>query len=168
MELKELWNVDADRAYRLFQDFPECENGFENIAYGMDRNAFSALVERKRQNSLGRELPDGFVPDTVYILVDDEGEYVGIFNFRHELNAFLSSGPGHIGFGISPRFRRRGYAVAGLKLLVELVSPVVKEDELYLSCNRDNPASLKVQLASGGRIHHETGDQYLVRIPKCS
>ena len=168
MELKELWNVDADKAYGLFQDFPECDNGFENIAYGLDRDSFQALVERKRLNSLGKELPEGFVPDTVYILIDDEGEYVGVFNFRHVLNGFLASGPGHIGFGISPRFRRRGYAVAGLRLLVELVSPMIKEDEIYLSCNRDNPISLKVQIEAGGRIHHETEDLYLVRIPKCS
>ena len=166
MNLKELWNVDIDKAYRLFQDFDECENGFENIAYGMDRNAFSSLVERKRQNSLGYELPEGFVPDTVYVLIDDDGEYVGIFNFRHHLNGFLASGPGHIGYGISPRFRRRGYAVEGLKLLVKLVSPLIDEDEIYLSCNRDNTASLKVQLAAGGRIHHETEDHYLVRIAK--
>ena len=168
MKLKELWNVDIDKAYSLFQDFPECDNGFENIAYGLDRDEFARLVERKRQNSLGKELPEGFVPDTVYILIDDDGEYVGIFNFRHHLNGFLSSGPGHIGFGISPRFRRRGYAVEGLKLLVDLVSPMVEEDEIYLSCNRDNPVSLKVQLAAGGRIHHETDELFLVRIDKKS
>ena len=167
MELKELWNVDVDKAYGLFSDFPECDNGFENMAYGMDRDEFVSFVERKRQNSLGRELPEGFVPDTVYILSDDEGNLVGIFNFRHRLNDFLASGPGHIGFGISPRYRRRGYAVEGLKLLVRLVSPMVAEDEIYLSCNRDNPVSLKVQLSSGGRIERETEDLYLVRIPKC-
>lgn len=166
MKLQELWNVDIDRAYSLFMDFPECDNGFENIAYGLDHNAFISLVEKKRQNSLGLELPEGFVPDTVYILIDDDGEYVGIFNFRHYLNGFLANGPGHIGFGISPCFRRRGYAVEGLKLLVKLVSPVVREDEIYLSCNRDNPVSLKVQLAAGGRIHHETDELYLVRIAK--
>ena len=38
------------------------------------------------------DLPEGFVPDTTYVL-EDEGNYVGVFNFRHYLNDFLREGP---------------------------------------------------------------------------
>ena len=37
-------------------------------------------------------LPDGWVPATKYILVNDEGDYVGIFNLRHRLTDFLRNG----------------------------------------------------------------------------
>ena len=166
MELIELWNADRKMAYGLFREFPENDNGFENIAYGMDDEAFDRLVERKRLNSEGKDLPEGFVPDTVFILVSDSGEYVGIFNFRHELNSFLASGPGHIGYGISPRYRGMGYATAGLSLLVSRISPLIREDEIYLSAGRNNPASLRVQMKCGGRVVGENEQYFCVRIPK--
>ena len=165
VELIELWNADREKAYELFAAFPEDDNGFENIAYGMDREEFDALVERKRLASEGIGLPEGFVPDTVYLL-SDGGNYVGIFNFRHELNDFLKNGPGHIGYGIAPGWRMKGYATRGLDLLIDKVSPLIREDEIYLSVNKDNPASLSTQLRAGGRIHHEDDSKYYVRIGK--
>ena len=54
-----------------------------------------------RDESLGVGLPDGWVPATKYILVNDEGDYVGIFNLRHRLTDFLRNGPGHIGYGVA-------------------------------------------------------------------
>ena len=59
-------------------------------------------------------LPEGFVPDTVYLL-ETEGEYVGIFNLRHRLTEGLIHGAGHIGYGISPKYRGKGYAAKGLE-----------------------------------------------------
>ena len=58
------------------------------------------------------------MPVTKYILVNDQGEYVGIFNLRHELNDALMEGAGHIGYGIAPEWRGRGYATEGLRLLL--------------------------------------------------
>ncbi len=40
----------------------------------------------------------------------------------------------------------------------------VPENELYLHCNIDNPASLKVMLKNGGVIHHKDQSGYYVRI----
>ncbi|MEL3903588.1 MAG: hypothetical protein P1P63_00490 [Treponemataceae bacterium] len=36
--------------------------------------------------------------------------------------------------------------------------------EAYLSCHKDNPASLKAQLKNGARIHHEDDANYYTRI----
>lgn len=37
-------------------------------------------------------------------------------------------------------------------------------NELYLHCNIDNPASLRVMIKNGGVIHHKDQDGYFVRI----
>ncbi|KAB7790992.1 GNAT family N-acetyltransferase [Bifidobacterium leontopitheci] len=102
------------RAFDLFAKFPAEETGFENPAAGMSREQFAAYVEGLRDEALGIGLPDGWVPATKYILVNDEGEYVGIFNLRHRLTDFLREGPGHIGYGIAREYRGHGYATAGL------------------------------------------------------
>lgn len=101
MRLIETWLADPERAFDLFAKFPAEETGFENPAAGMDREQFAAYVRGLRDESLGVGLPDGWVPATKYILVNDEGDYVGIFNLRHRLTDFLRNGPGHIGYGVA-------------------------------------------------------------------
>ena len=95
------------------------ENGFINSAYGLSRQAFSGYVQLRKRNSQGLDLPEGYVPDTVYVLENDEGDYVGIVNLRHCLNEALRQGAGHIGYGIRPEYRGRGYATAALALALE-------------------------------------------------
>ena len=102
MRLIETWLADPERAFDLFAKFPAEETGFENPAAGMDREQFAAYVRGLRDESLGVGLPDGWVPATKYILVNDEGDYVGIFNLRHRLTDFLRNGPGHIGSRLYP------------------------------------------------------------------
>ena len=93
MRLIETWLADQERAFDLFAKFPAEETGFENPAAGMNRERFAAYVRGLRDESLGVGLPDGWVPATKYILVNDEGDYVGIFNLRHRLTDFLRNGP---------------------------------------------------------------------------
>lgn len=109
-------------------------------------------------------LPEGFVPDTVYLL-ETEGEYVGIFNLRHRLTEGLIHGAGHIGYGISPKYRGKGYAAKGLEMLLEIARKIVPEEEIYLSVHKDNLASLNVQKKNGAYIHHENEAEYFTRIP---
>lgn len=166
MRLIPLWEVDQKKAYDLQMSFPEDENGFTNPAFGKTVEKFAQYVEDKHAHSQGLCLPEGFVPDTVYVLENDEGDYVGIINLRHFLNDALRNGAGHIGYGIRQENRGRGYATAGLALALEEARKIVPEDEIYLSVHKDNPASLRVQLKNGARIHHEDEEEYFTRIPK--
>lgn len=163
MKLIKIWEADLKRAYELQMSFPENDHGFCNSAYGFSYEEFENYTEACRKHSLGQELKEGFVPDTTMILVNDEGEYVGIFNLRHYLNDFLANGPGHIGYGIGSKYRRRGYAAEGLRLTL-IEAKKIGIEEAYLSCRTDNVGSLKTQLKNGGVIHHEDIDHYYTRI----
>ena len=163
MELIRVQDSDYKKTYELFMTFPEEENGFMNSVYGYDYERFLEWIERKRNWSKGKELPEGFVADTTYVLCN-EGEYVGIFNLRHYLNDALREGPGHIGYGIGAKYRGRGYATQGLALALAKARQKGIH-EAYLSVNKDNPASLQVQIKNGAYIHHENEDQYFTRIP---
>ena len=162
LELVPVQESDFRKAYDLFMTYEKDENGFINAAYGMTFEEFLDWVELKRNWSMGKRLPDGFVPDTTYLLMDDD-TYVGIFNLRHCLNDALRNGVGHIGYGISKKYRRQGYATRGLKLtLAEARKHGIHE--AYLSVNKDNPGSLKAQLNNGAVIHHEDDQKYYTRI----
>lgn len=163
MKLIKLWDADLQKAYDLQNSFEKDEHGFINNAYGLSFEGFKSYVKTNKDYSKGLHLPEGYVPATVFILEAD-GQYVGIFNLRHYLNDFLRNGPGHIGYGISPRYRRKGYATEGLKLVIKTAKDIIPEDELYLSVHKDNPSSLKVQLKNGAYIHHEDEKEYYTRI----
>ena len=160
-----LWEADEERAYDLQKSFAPNENGFVNGAYGLSRQAFSEFVQLRKRNSQGLDLPEGHVPDTVYVLEDDSEGYVGIVKLRHRLNDALRQGAGHIGYGIRKEYRGRGYATAALSLALDEARKIVPEDEIYLSVRKDNPASLKVQLRNGARVDHESGEEYFTCIP---
>lgn len=163
MKLVNLCDSDKKKAYEMYNKFLPDENGFENPFFGMDYDMFLQACELQRKHSQGIDLRLGYVPDDKYILVNDEDEYVGIFNFRHYLNDFLKNGAGHIGYGIVKEYRGRGYASIGLNMVLD----ICKErgiKEVYLSVNKDNPASLRVQIKNGAYIHHEDDKEYYTRI----
>ena len=107
--------------------------------------------------------PEGFVPETDFFLWEDN-HIVGMFRIRHFLNDFLREGAGHIGYGIKKEYRGKGYASRGLAQALEEARRLVKEDEIYMSVNRDNPASLRVQEKNGAYIHHMDDKEYYTRI----
>ena len=162
MELIRVQDSDYRKTYELYMTFPENENGYINNVYGYDYDQFLGWIEKKRNWSMGKDLPEGFVPDTTYVL-SDEGNYVGVFNLRHYLNDFLREGPGHIGYCMSPKYRNKGYATKGLALALAKARQM-SIHEVYMSVNKDNPASLKVQQKNGAYIHHEDDKQYFTRI----
>lgn len=164
MQLIEVWLTEPERTYALFGEFPADENGFENPAAGMDRDAFAQYVRNLQNEAAGVGLKPSWVPATKYVLVNDQGDYVGIFNLRHELNDALKEGAGHIGYGIAPEWRGRGFATEGLRLLLIKARDEFGISEAYLSAHKDNPASLAVQRHLGARIDHESGNEHFTRI----
>ena len=163
MKLIEIWKADVDKAYELQSGFKKDENGFCNDAFDLSKKEYIDYLETCQNNSLGINLKEGYVPDTKYVLIDDEDNYVGIFNLRHELTDFLRNGPGHIGYGISERYRHLGYATKGLALCLKKA----KEkgiDVVYLSAHKDNYPSIKAQLNNGAYIDHEDEKEVYTRI----
>ncbi|WP_028521624.1 GNAT family N-acetyltransferase [Ruminococcus flavefaciens] len=156
---------DIEKEWLFQRSIPVEENSFINEYHGISREDFGTALDTIIAQSRGEQLPEGYVPQTVYYLLDDD-TIVGTFHFRHYLTEALAEGSGHIGYYIAPGYRGKGCGTQGLKLLLEEIRGAVAEEEIYLRVNRDNPASLRVMLRNGGYIHHEDEDKYYVRIPK--
>lgn len=164
--LKKVNLDDIEEEYKVIQRMPADENGFQNEFYGISKEEFkNTVIPKLIKNSEGIDLPNGYVPQTYYFLWDDN-VIVGLFKLRHCLNEFLKNGPGHLGYGILPEYRGKGYATAGLKLAIEEASKIIPEEEIYFSVHKDNKASLKVQQNCGAYIVGETkdGKEHLTRI----
>lgn len=164
--LKEASLEDVEKEYEFITNTPKNENGFTNPAAGCSREEFESYILPCFINAAkGIGVPEGFVPETELFLWDDE-KIVGMFRIRHYLTQALANGAGHIGYGIKKEFRGKGYATEGLKLTIEKAWTIIREDEIYMSVRKDNPASLKVQIKNGAYIHHEDEQEFYTRIKR--
>lgn len=156
---------DIEKEWLFQREIPSEENSFINEYNNISREDFNKALEIIIAQSNGLQLPEGYVPQTIYYLWDDD-IIVGEFHIRHYLCESLVNGAGHIGYYIAPEYRKKGYATQGLRLALSIAENIVPEDEIYLRTDKYNTASLKVMLSNGGYIHHEDELKYYVRIKK--
>ena len=107
-----------------------------------------ALVERLAREARGEGLPEGFVPHSTYWLVLD-GTVVGVSNLRHELTPFLRQEGGHIGYGVRPSARGRGWGIELLRLTLVRAAKLGM-DRVLLACKADNERSIRTIVRNGG------------------
>lgn len=99
----------------------------------------------------------GFVTGSVYFaFVNDK--LVGTIAIRHYLNESLMKAGGHIGYGVRPSERRKGYANEMLVLALEKCRELGM-DRVLITCYKDNIGSAKTIIKNGGILENEyTGE----------
>ncbi len=112
---------------------------------------FEAYVARTDALNQGNEpWTAGGVPGWFFV-AEDEGRIVGRLSLRQELNAYLRDFGGHLGYGVLPEYRGRGFAGAMLREGLARLRAVGTETAL-LTCDEDNVASRRVIESEGGRF----------------
>ena len=98
---------------------------------------------------------DGKVPDSVFFLADlDNKHLIGAVNIRHYLNDALLKDGGHIGDGIRPSERRKGYGTLLVKMALAECQKLGIEKVLMV-CDKDNIGSAKTIINCGGILENE-------------
>ena len=101
-----------------------------------------------------KDTSQGFVPDSVFFLLDEErNRLLGAVNIRHYLNEHLLKYGGHIGDGVRPSERRKGYATEMIRLaLIECKKLGI--DRVLICCNSDNIGSKESIIKNGGVLEN--------------
>jgi predicted acetyltransferase len=98
----------------------------------------------------------GFVPATTYFAFAGD-KLVGTIQIRHKLNDYLLKYGGHIGYGIVPSERRKGYATEMLRLALKKCKTLGIE-KVLVTCDKNNVASAGTILKNGGFLENEVAD----------
>lgn len=102
-----------------------------------------------------KEEVDGFVPHTVYFLLDnDRNIFLGAIDIRHCLGQHNSITGGHIGDGIRPSERNKGYATAMIGLALEKCREMGL-NKVLMTCDKTNVASARTIIKNGGVFESE-------------
>ena len=129
-EMIDEWKLDQEVNQTNHSPWAIFKNDYHDFDYYLD-------------NLEIREPKDGKVPDSVLFLLDVERDILlGAVNIRHYLNDYLLQFGGHIGDGIRPSERRKGFATKMLYLALEKCEELGLED-VMVTCKEDNIGSAK-------------------------
>ena len=110
--------------------------------------------------------------DQFMLMKEGESRILGMINFRHYLKeGYLAEHGGHIGFGVRPSERRKGYAKAMLTLCLEECRALGLE-KVLLTCDIDNHGSRGTIKACGGVFERlaidgaEVDERYWITLKK--
>lgn len=151
-------NLELESQYDDY--ISEWENLKEKIvpyAARRDGSAYKDLLQYWAEEKTDKNYERGFVPATLYFLVDGDKRIYGAVHIRHELNDFLLKAGGHIGYGVRPSERRKGFA----SLMLSLALPKAKElgiKRALVTCDKVNLGSQRTIIKNGGVLENEVMD----------
>lgn len=139
---------DEEVARRAHEEL--AADGFSFLGGFDARGTWSDYLQLLDDHAAGRRLGAGQVA-AVVLAADVDGEIVGRISIRFTLNDFLLARGGHIGYGVRPSFRRRGYAHEILRQGL-VIANARGIDPVLVTCDETNVASATVIERHGGQL----------------
>lgn len=133
----------------FYQEWKESGETMVPWVISKDPTNFQEMIQSLFDSEKGENLPEGWVPDTTFWFVDKNKKVIGAVNIRHQLTESLYNSGGHIGYGIRPSERRKGYAAKLLALSLEKAKELGIQKVLVV-CGEGNIGSEKTILNNGG------------------
>ena len=125
-------------------------------AGGLDRiKDFDKWLEKIRKDLSIENLKEGRSPATLFLAVrKSDNKIVGTIQIRHCLTPKLLKNIGHIGDGVRPSERRKGYATEMIRLALKECENL-GIDRVLIVCYKDNIGSRKSIIHNGGILENE-------------
>ena len=145
-EMIDEWKIDQEINHTNHSPWAIFKNDYHDFDY------YLANLEHK-------EPIDGKVPSSTFFLLDTERNILlGAVNIRHYLNDYLLKYGGHIGDGIRPSERGKGYGTEMIRLaLIECKKLGI--NKVLMVCDKTNIGSAKSIIKNGGILENEFVDE---------
>lgn len=161
--LRELNDQDEESFLNWVEQWKADDLGWATFTWkpGMSHAEHLQKLENQKDKS---KISSNRVPDSMfYAFVGNE--IVGRLSIRYELNSFLLERGGHLGYGVSPKHRRKGYATEILKQGL-VACQKLGLDKVLITCGDTNVPSWKIIEKFGGSMEnriYDSEDNELVR-----
>src|SRR5690606_1030668 len=143
-------SMDYESEYLSFyQEWKESGEVMVPWVISMDPSNFQEMIKSLLDSEKEENIPENWVPASTYWLVDENKKVIGAVNIRHRLTKRLLDRGGHIGYGIRPSERQKGYATKLLSLSLQKTRELGLE-KVLVTCDEHNIASEKTILNNGG------------------
>lgn len=155
VNLRYLVESDKDAFFKAFHE--EWEASFDFVHYweSVAHEDFQKYIIVAKEFAKGMHIPKEHVPSCILFAFNEEGSIVGRTSIRFELNPHLLKIGGHIGYGVCPSFRRKGYASAILKeSLIWVSKNLAHIDRVLVTCDEGNIGSQKTIEKNGGVLEN--------------
>ncbi len=107
------------------------------------------IVQSFKDSRDKSKLPQEYVPAYDYFIVDED-KFIGRISIRTELTPSLLKYGGHIGYGIHPKYWKKGYGTKALELGLQKAREIGLTGKVLVTCDDDNIGSYKI-------IEHNNG-----------
>jgi predicted acetyltransferase len=143
---KEIWEYRQE-----YFDFGETGiNGSCGLAHYDNFDEWLELVLSIEKDKLRNNVH----ASTFFSIRKTDNKIIGSIQLRHSLTPDLEKHGGHIGYGIRPSERRKGYGKQQLLLILDIARNM-KVSKVMISCDKDNIPSSKTALSCGGVLTYE-------------
>lgn len=116
---------------------------------------FDKWLEKIRNDISEETVSSNRVPATEYLSIrKSDNKLIGMVQIRHKLNESLLNTGGHIGDGIRPSERNKGYGTIMIRLAL-IKAKELGINRVLMTCNKDNIASAKTIIKNGGVLENE-------------
>lgn len=152
--MRELTVEDGHAVYEMLQRIGPSENAFRNDVHGLSYDQYREWLRLMHAWSLGDELPEGYVKQWTYWLLDDSGNPVGYGKLREKATKESKRFGGNIGFAIDPMARGKGFGSKLFEMLLEQ-SKYKGIESVYSTVEKYNYSSKRVHEKCGGKLIKE-------------
>lgn len=129
--------------------FEECKRYGEAA---LDSFPYDAWLIHTKANDVQEPIPPDWVQSSIFFVMRKADQrLIGMVDIRYTLNDLLSSYDGHIGYGVRPSERRKGYDTAILRMALDYAR-TLGFTRVTLACHQDHEASRCAILLCGGMM----------------
>ena len=131
--------------------------GLDKCLNGMSYEDWLIRLDNMKDEEYARSI-NRCPGETFFLIRRDDNKIVGMLNIRHKLTDAMLEFAGHIGYGIRPTERQKGYNKINLYLGLIKAKEEFNLDKVMLGCSADNIGSDKTIKALGGVLEKSEVD----------